>query len=265
MKTPFLIASLFLLLLWPAFLQGKIKDKPEILLYLPFDEGEGELTADESGLGNKTEIFKAKWVQGKFGKALEFNGQGHYARTKAHPSFAFKAKDEITVMALIKQATAELGAIIYNRPQGSDCNFGFRSEGQGISWFYWGEDWQGVQSDPPNLIPLNKWVHVAATNIFGEGQTQMKVYINGKEGKTVLGWGPGEADPLSLEGPIDIGSRWAGQDHLFNGVIDEVQIYRGIFSQEELQKIIQGPASEFLGLQPKAKLTTTWGVLKQHL
>ena len=263
MKTPFLIASLFLLLLWPALIEGK--DKPEILLYLPFDEGKGQLTADESGLGNKTEIFKAKWVQGKFGKALEFGRKGQYARTKAHPSFAFKAKDEITVMAWIKQATAELGAIIYNRPKGNDCNFGFRSEGQGISWFYWGEDWQGVQSDPPNLIPLNKWVHVAATNIFGEGQKQMKVYINGKEGKTVLGWGPGEADPLSLEGPIDIGSRWAGQDHLFNGVIDEVQIYRGIFSQEELQKIIQGPASEFLGLQPKAKLTTSWGVLKQHL
>ena len=141
MKTPFLIASLFLLLLWPALIEGK--DKPEILLYLPFDEGKGQLTADESGLGNKTEIFKAKWVQGKFGKALEFNGKGQYARTKAHPSFAFKAKDEITVMAWIKQATAALGAIIYNRPQGNDCNFGFRSEGQGISWFYWGEDWQG--------------------------------------------------------------------------------------------------------------------------
>ena len=93
----------------------------------------------------------------------------------------------------------------------------------------------------------------------------MKVYINEKERKTVLGWGPAEADPLPLKGPIDIGARWAGQDHLFNGVIDEVQIYRGIFSQKELQKIIQGPASEFLGLQPKAKLTTTWGVLKQHL
>ena len=263
MKTPFLIASLFLLLLWPALIEGK--EKPEILLYLPFDEGKGQLTADESGLGHKTEVVKAKWVQGKFGKALEFNGKGQYARTKAHPSFAFKAKDEITVMAWIKQATAAVGAIIYNRPKGNDCNFGFRSEGQGISWFYWGEDWQGVQSDPPNLIPLNKWVHVAATNIFGEGQTQMKVYINGKERKTVLGWGPGEADPLSLKGPIDIGARWAGQDHLFNGVIDEVQIYRGIFSQKELQKIIQGPASEFLGLQPEAKLTTTWGVLKQHL
>ena len=44
MKTPFLIASLFLLLLWPALIEGK--DKPEILLYLPFDEGEGLLTAE---------------------------------------------------------------------------------------------------------------------------------------------------------------------------------------------------------------------------
>ena len=47
MKTPFLIASLFLLLLWPAFLEGKIKDKPEILLYLPSDEGKGTVDPDK--------------------------------------------------------------------------------------------------------------------------------------------------------------------------------------------------------------------------
>ena len=41
MKTPFLIASFFLLLLWSALLEGK--EKPEILLYLPFDEGKGQL------------------------------------------------------------------------------------------------------------------------------------------------------------------------------------------------------------------------------
>ena len=137
MKTPFLIASFFLLLLWPTLLEGK--EKPEILLYLPFDEGEGQLTADESGLGHKTEVVKAKWVQGKFGKALEFGRKGQYARTKAHPSFAFKAKDEITVMAWIKQFKADdhpHHAIIYNRPQGDDCNFGFRSVEQAITWFY---------------------------------------------------------------------------------------------------------------------------------
>ena len=71
------------------------------------------------------------------------------------------------------------------------------------------------------------------------GRGKNRCYINGKERKTVLGWGPAEADPLPLKGPIDIGACWAGQDHLFNGVIDEVQIYRGIFSQKELQKIIQ--------------------------
>ena len=49
MKTPFLIASLFLLLLWPALIEGK--DKPEILLYLPSDEGKG--TVDPTGLNDQ--------------------------------------------------------------------------------------------------------------------------------------------------------------------------------------------------------------------
>ena len=39
-----------------------------------FNEGKGGTAADASGNGNDGEIHGAKWVDGKFGKALEFNG-----------------------------------------------------------------------------------------------------------------------------------------------------------------------------------------------
>ena len=40
-----------------------------------FDEGKGDTTKDVSGNGNDgTLINKPKWVDGKFGKALEFDG-----------------------------------------------------------------------------------------------------------------------------------------------------------------------------------------------
>jgi hypothetical protein len=38
------------------------------------DEGGDDTTGDSSGNGNDGEIFGAKWVDGKFGSALEFNG-----------------------------------------------------------------------------------------------------------------------------------------------------------------------------------------------
>ena len=41
-----------------------------------FDEGKGNVTEDASGNGHDGDIRKAKWVKGKFGKALKFDGDG---------------------------------------------------------------------------------------------------------------------------------------------------------------------------------------------
>jgi hypothetical protein len=42
------------------------------MLYLKFDEGSGKDVKDLSDNGNDGTITGAKWVEGKFGKALEF-------------------------------------------------------------------------------------------------------------------------------------------------------------------------------------------------
>ena len=41
-----------------------------------FDEGKGNIAEDASGNGHDGDIRKAKWVKGKFGKALKFDGDG---------------------------------------------------------------------------------------------------------------------------------------------------------------------------------------------
>lgn len=45
-----------------------------------FDEGSGTIAKDESGSGNDGAIYGAKWVEGKFGKALEFDGVDDYVK-----------------------------------------------------------------------------------------------------------------------------------------------------------------------------------------
>ena len=53
-----------------------LKDK-ELLLYLPFNEGKGKAMEDLSPHGNDAELVgDADWVDGKFGKALEFGQAG---------------------------------------------------------------------------------------------------------------------------------------------------------------------------------------------
>lgn len=51
-----------------------VADEHTLLLY-HFDEGEGSVTRDASRYGYHGEVRGAKWAEGKFGKALRFNGK----------------------------------------------------------------------------------------------------------------------------------------------------------------------------------------------
>ena len=60
-------------------LQGFADIDPESItgMWL-FDEGKGGVATDASENGNDGEIHGAKWVDGKFGKALEFDGASNW-------------------------------------------------------------------------------------------------------------------------------------------------------------------------------------------
>lgn len=65
-----------------------------------FDEGFGNVAKDSSGKGNDGEILGgAKWVDGYFGKALEFEGRNSCVKVPNDPSLD---GDEVTVMAWVK-------------------------------------------------------------------------------------------------------------------------------------------------------------------
>jgi hypothetical protein len=266
--TPLLIAGFFLLLL-PSIANGLDED---CVLYYSFDNDEPNLVKDESGKGHDGDIFGVKQVDGKFGKAYQFGSdegmdeQGDFVQTLPHKDFSFKGGEGITCMAwFLKSEATEFGAIIYNRPEENRCNFGFRFELNGISWFYRDKgdaEWEGVQT--ADTVKRGEWTHAAATNTFGGGLANMKVYVNGKIVEKQIGWGTGGAlDPFSIEGPVDIGGRWEGQSHLFSGIIDEPSIWRRALTEAEINEAMNDPLSVFLAVQPKDKLATTWSALKQ--
>ena len=68
-----------------------------------FDEGKGDVATDASGNGLDGEFNgKPKWVEGKFGEALEFDGKSAYVQVPAHEN----PNDAITVSAWAKSPTA---------------------------------------------------------------------------------------------------------------------------------------------------------------
>ena len=67
--------AVYLLIALPSFADI---DPENIMGMWLFDEGKGGVATDSSKQGNDGEIHGAKWVDGKFGKALEFDGANNW-------------------------------------------------------------------------------------------------------------------------------------------------------------------------------------------
>ena len=62
-----------------------------------FEEGGGDVAVDSSDAGNDgTIVGPKKWQDGKFGKALEFNGNDVYVEVQANDSIIL---EELTIVA----------------------------------------------------------------------------------------------------------------------------------------------------------------------
>jgi len=79
----FAISFLIIILLFAPFSAKAVLRDNTVVLYMPLDEGNGNEVKDisQSGkigvLGTKGKDLP-KWVNGKFGKALEFDGKTNY-------------------------------------------------------------------------------------------------------------------------------------------------------------------------------------------
>ena len=71
-------SSLYLTLIALLFVSvstGVLSSTEGLLLYFPFDEGNGDIAMDMSGNGHDAEINGARWIDnGKVNGALEFRG-----------------------------------------------------------------------------------------------------------------------------------------------------------------------------------------------
>ena len=63
------------------------------------DEGEGEIVVDSSDNGNDGRLFGANWIDGKFGKALDFDGEDDYVEVADDP--ILDGMPELTLVAWV--------------------------------------------------------------------------------------------------------------------------------------------------------------------
>ncbi|MCG9127426.1 LamG domain-containing protein [Candidatus Poribacteria bacterium] len=243
-----------LVLLLPQISTARIDPDTAVGVWL-FDEGAGDDAIDSSGKENHGKINGAKWKDGKFGDALEFDG----AHSVSIESTAdLQLGEQHTMMAWFyatdistwRQLIAKNGEYLLRIDPPQEQNK--------MSSFVHLGGWEPRASA---VVPdADTWIHFAATYDKSANNNQLNVYVNGKQAgaSTRPGNPTGNADPVTI-GTWNDGS-------FFVGLIDEVAIFKAILSEEDLQTIIDNGLDQALGgvadVDAKQKLTTTWANLK---
>ncbi len=210
-----------------------------LILYLSFDELTGRTVKDHSQYENNGELVgKPTLVEGKFGKALKFNGRSDWVEVPHDDSLT--VEKNITIMAWIKtprhggpngalwQSIVSKG----NDPRSYSFYTDVESGGLHLSI----NQFQGGNSH--QNIALNRWQHVVAQVDNGIH----RYWINGKPTAAypVDATLPGKADTASVRigNSHDIKPAVAADRH-FLGLIDELRIWNRVLSRDEITREMQ--------------------------
>ena len=226
-------------------------DDKSLVLYLSFDEGKGGDAADGSVHGHDGELVQnPAWVDGQFGKALEFDGtKGQHVVVPINDTL--QLREQFSVAFWVKRSDAQIRDWNYMVAAGS-LKWATIFQNASSKTFFWstsGGAW--AQKAVSNDIQPDDWVHLTVTH---DTKSEVVIYNDGEE----AGGGPKPPPVDEIDGSIMVGARHPGQE-FFTGIIDEVFLFNRIITEAEIGEIMNG---DFLPVEPAEKLATTWGSIK---
>jgi hypothetical protein len=212
-----------------------------LVLWLPIDEGSGNTAYDYSGYGNNGTLYSGSticsnppaagcptWVDGRFGKALSFDGVDDYVATTLSVSAPF------TVALWVNYRTFPTTHYTNIISQGISAvdrawHIGHHrltpNQYRIVIYFTDGTSAYFTSNFRPNV---DEWYHLT---LIVEAN-RARLYVNGildsnltYSGKTV-----------KSSGIIEIG-RLVGGSEYFQGILDEVRIYNRALSEDEIKEL----------------------------
>lgn len=214
-----------------------------------FDEGKGGVAADTSGNGNDGAITGAKWAEGKFGDALEFEPP-QVVTVEASDSLNFKNQMTIATWVYMNKGVSDTairrnGSYLLEVQSGGErvpggYVFGIWSGG-GFTGGVWGK----------TVVEPEKWYHIVG---LYDG-SEMKLYVNGTLESAVK-----QGGDVDQAGELLFGT-FGGEK--FIGRLDEVIFFNRGITEAEIAELMKG-VETVLPVSPNGLLTTTWGRLKDR-
>jgi hypothetical protein len=250
---------------------AQLSINPSLVGLWRFDEGSGTNISDSSGLGNNGTLQGSggnlpTWTAGQtgFGSALLFTNDGTnytYVSIPGSPSLMIgqTATNPWTITAWAYENSGGTGNFVstYGRIMVIDDGLVFQLEsgaigdGQLYTWAQNNPAWEiGWGINSPVTPLLDQWEHWA---VVYDG-TNFTVYLNGNQGP-----GSGVASQLvtaalgcvAYQGSILIGSELdQPASRNWNGVLDDVAVFAGALTQAQIQTVMSGDFSGFVGGPP---------------
>ena len=191
-----------------------------------FDEGSGTTAYDTSGNDNDGTIYGATWVDGKFGKALSFDGIDDYIHRS---TFTGTPGSYLTICAWIKTTIENAFILQLNRnPDNVYNELIFRISGGKLQFWDFGTSGFGFSNAQTSVGTVNTgdWKFVC----FVKSTTTGKYYIDGQFDSEV------SADEDVQYGSDDlcIGKDYRDDTLFFDGLIDELLFFDKALSGEEI-------------------------------
>ncbi len=207
---------------------------PDLVAHWKFDDGSGTTLFDSSGNGHDgTLMGDPKWVPGKLGGALEFDGDGDYVDCGSSPDFAIPVNISITCWIKVDVFDKTWQAIITT----SDSSWRVHrsSSSNNIAWGTSGlspTDLTGTTD-----VSTGEWFHIATVY----NGTQKLLYIDGNLDASSDSTGNITASSV----PVYIGENSGATGRFWAGLIDDVRIYSRALSETEILGVMAGGGTDF--------------------
>lgn len=229
----------------PALMDG-------LILYFPFDDGEGEVVTDHSGNGHDGKIFsfdQTDWDTGQFQGSIATSAKG--AENLAHAD----RHGRIEVAGDLGHPSALTISTWFYADIDSGWNYlgDFRPTG---SWFA-RDSGQNIKLDGQGQVgagdyPRKEWVHFVVL----ADSTSTTYYINGKQTGTA-----GGAAKLNISTNLHIGSRFSDNESFLTH-LDDWAMWDRILTEAEITELGKMPVIPVVAVDPQGKLATVWGHVK---
>jgi len=199
-----------------------------MISYWKLDDGSGTIASDFYGPNDGTLVNDPVWATGKVNGALSFDGANDYVEVADHASLDITGAVTVETWIHWNGYGSVSNQIIVSKKDSWYSSGGYILQTGGSSasglYFSWGN---GIDVDNymhTSMCSANEWHHVVGTYDSGTA----KIYIDGILEATEAG----QNAMAENNDPLQIGRRGTGD--YFSGIIDEVAIYDGALTSDEI-------------------------------